>query len=254
MNKGKKKILSTEINLKKTLGIPLNVNFKDIRVLIGVPTRGLLSAQWVLSFLKQSHPVNTSIDYKFIVGKDVSTARDELVQEAIKLGTEYLIFIDDDVIIPPDTITKLINIADQEKDIVAGVYYSKQIPPEPLIFKGRGTGCFKNWEIGEIIDDIDGVGMGLTLLKTAIFKKIKRPWFKTVESSRKSTKNGKLFYSVDESLYFCNKAISKGFQITVDTSIQGIHFDYKSNTFYFNSEGNAVVVKEGKLIFPYKSL
>jgi len=252
MIKRKKKFLSPEVNLKKTLGIPLNVNFKDMRVLIGMPTRGLLSAQWVLSFLKQSHPVNTSIDYKFVIGKEVGEARNELAQEALKLGTEYLIFIDDDVIIPPNTITKLINIADQGKDIVAGVYYTKQIPPEPLIFKGRGTGCFKNWKIGEIIDDLDGVGMGLTLLRTAIFKKIKKPWFKTVESSRKLTNKGNLFYSVDESLYFCNKAISKGFKITVDTSIQGIHFDYKTNTFYFNSEGNAVAVKEGKLIFPYK--
>jgi len=251
MNKRKKKFLSPEINLKKTLGIPLNVNFKDVRVLIGVPTRGLLSVQWVLSFLKQSHPVNTSLDYKFVIGKEVGKARNELVQKALKLDTEYLIFIDDDVIIPPNTITKLINIADQGKDIVAGVYYSKQIPPEPLIFKGRGTGSFKNWKIGEIINDVDGIGMGLTLLKTAIFKKIKKPWFKTIESSRKSTRNEKLFYSVDESLYFCNKAISKGFKITVDTSIQGIHFDYKTNTFYFNSKGNAVVIREGKLIFPY---
>ena len=254
MIKRKKKILSAEINLEKTLGIPLNVNFKDIRTLIGTPTRGLLSAHWILSFLKQSHPVNTSIDYKFIIGKDVDTARNELAQEAIKLGAEYLIFIDDDVIIPPNTITKLTNLADQGKDIVGGVYYTKQIPPEPLIFKGRGTGCFKNWKIGEIIENVDGVGMGLTLLRTEIFKKIKKPWFKTIESSRKLTSEGNLFYSVDESLYFCNKAISKGFQINVDTSIQGIHFDHKSNTFYFNSEGNAVVVKEGKLIFPYKSL
>jgi len=237
---------------KKILGITQNINFKNTRILIGIPTRGLLSAQWVLSFLKQSHPVNTSIDYKFIIGKEVGEARNELVQEALRLDTEYLIFIDDDIIIPPDTITRLINIADEGKDIVAGIYYSKQVPPEPLIFKGRGTGSFRNWKIGEIVNDIDGIGMGLTLIRTVVFRKIKKPWFKTIESSRENVGGNEFFYSIDESLYFCNKAISKGFKITVDTSIQGIHFDYKTNTFYFNSEGNAVAVKEGKLIFPYK--
>jgi len=245
------KIPTKEIELKKRLGIPLNINFKPVKLLIGIPSRGMVSAHWVIPLLKQGNPINTTIEYRFIIGKEVGIARNELVEEALKMKADYLFFLDDDVIISPNTITRLINIADEKKDIVAGVYYTKQIPPQPLIFKGRGTGSFKNWKVGEILDDIDGVGMGLTLIKTEIFEKLKKPWFKTIEAEKFTTKQGQVIsFSTDEALYFCNKAIAKGFRITVDTSIQGIHYDCETDTFYFNSKGKPVAVRKGKVIFP----
>jgi len=239
------------VELKKRLGIPPTVILKPIKILIGIPSRGMVSIHFLSSLLKQSIPVNTSVEYRFIGGKEVGDARNKLGEESLKLKSNYLLFLDEDVIIPQDAIARLVNLGDEGRDIVAGVYYSKQIPPQPLIFKGRGTGSFKNWTVGEILEDVDGVGMGLTLIRTELFNKLKKPWFKTIGAEKFTTKKGQtVSFSTDEALYFCDKAISKGFRITVDTGIQGVHYDCKTDTFYFNSKGKPVAVRKDKVIFP----
>lgn len=251
-NKSPKNKLTQEVTeLRKKLGVPLSVEFKEVKAVIGIPSRGTVSVHFLPPLLKQSIPINIFVEYRFVVGKEVGVARNELAEEALKLKADYLIFIDDDVIIPQDAIAKLISLADEGKDIVAGVYYTKQIPPQPLIFKGIGTGCFKNWRVGEILENISGVGMGLTLIRTTVFRKLKRPWFKTIKSAKFTNKQGSVIsFGIDEALYFCNKALSKGFRITVDTNIQGIHYDFRTDTFYFNSRGKPVAVRMGKIIFP----
>ena len=236
--------------IKKKLGIPSSVVYKSVKIFVGIPTRGMINANWIAPILKQSLPVNTSIEYRFLIGEEVGTAREKLAEMAIALRADYLIFVDDDVIIPPNAIAKLCNLADEGRDIVAGVYYSKQIPPQPLVFKGRGTGSYKKWKIGEIIEDADGVGMGLTLIKTEILKKIKKPWFKTINVQKQIVNNEEIFLGKDENLYFFDKVISHGFKITIDTGIQGIHYDHKTDSFYFNDEGVPVVVTKGEVVFP----
>ncbi|MDO8515209.1 MAG: hypothetical protein Q7S14_01790 [bacterium] len=253
MKKGfsKKKSTQEVIELRKRLGIPLSVEFKETKVVIGIPSRGMLSTHFLPPLLKQSMPINIFVEYCFVIGKEVGLARNELVEKSLKLNADYLLFIDDDVIIPQDAVARLINLVDEGRDIVAGVYYSKQIPPQPLIFKGIGTGCFSNWKVGEILENVSGVGMGLTIIKTDVFRKLKRPWFKTINSTKFVSKEGNIVsFGIDEALYFCYKALSCGFRISVDTSIQGIHYDFRTDRFYFNSKGKPVVVKGGTLIFP----
>lgn len=99
-----------------------------------------------------------------------------------------------------DSTMKLTDLADQGNDIVAGVCYSKQIPPQPILFKGRGTGSFKDWKVGDILYNLDGVGMGLTLIRTNIFRKIKKPWFKTITSQGANIGGKYASYSKDEAL------------------------------------------------------
>jgi len=233
---------------KRLVGIAKSTVFHPIHLLIGIPSRGQVSCYFMVSLLRQDEPINTTVDYCFVVGKEIGAARNEIVEKALAVGAEYLLFIDDDVVVPRNTIIGLLDLADQGNDIVAGVCYSKQIPPQPILFKGRGTGSFKNWKVGDILHELDGVGMGLTLIRTDIFRRIKKPWFKTTVSQKVSVGEKYISYNKDESLYFCDKALRAGFKITVDTGIQAIHHDYATNTFYFNSQGRAVAVRGNKIL------
>jgi len=215
-------------------------------LLVAIPSRGLVSCEFVSSLLAQDNPLNITIRYRFEVGGEVGESRNRLVDYASKIGSEYVLFIDDDVIVPINCFNKLIYWANEGYDVVSGVYYSKQIPPQPLIFKGRGNGYLSKWKVGDIIKDADGIGMGLTLIKTSVFKKIARPWFLSVVG--KKDKKTDLLVSMDETLYFCDKLKEAKISILVDTSIQAIHYDSETKTFYFNSNGRPVAVREDKVI------
>lgn len=215
-------------------------------LLVGIPSRGMVSCEFVSALLTQGDPLNMTIKYRFEIGGEVGESRNRLVQYALKIGAEYILFIDDDVILPSNCFNKLVYWAKKGHDVVSGVYYSKQIPPQPLIFKGRGNGYFSNWKVGDLIDDADGIGMGITLIKTEIFKKLSKPWYKSVVN--KKEKGVDQLFSIDESLYFCDKLKNDGIKILVDTGIQGIHFDAISRTFYFNSCGDPVAVRGNKVL------
>lgn len=220
--------------------------FNSNYLLVAIPSRGMVSCEFVSSLLAQGDPLNMSISYRFEVGGEVGESRNRLVEHALRIGAEYILFIDDDVILPTNCFNKLVYWAKKGHDVVSGVYYSKQIPPQPLIFKGRGNGYLSDWKVGDTIEDADGIGMGITLIKTDVFKRISKPWYKSVVNQKE--KGGKGLVSVDESLYFCDKLKLSGVKILVDTSIQGIHFDSNSKTFFFNSDGEPVAIRDNKII------
>lgn len=219
--------------------------FSPNHLLIAIPSRGMVSTDFVSSLLAQDNPLNMTIQYRFEVGGEIGSSRNSLVSFALKNQVEYLVFIDDDVIVPANLLNKLIYWAKKGHDVVSGVYYSKQIPPQPLVFKGRGNGYASDWKLNDVINDADGIGMGMALIKTEVFKNIPRPWFKSVVNQQ-STDDALI--SIDESLYFCDKLKSQDIKILVDTSIQGIHYDAQSKTYFFNSNGEPVAVRNNKIL------
>ena len=65
--------------------------------------------------------------------------------------------------------------------------------------------------------EVDGIGMGITLIKTEVFKKMNDDWFDPYPKTKKNPViNG-------EDLAFCKRAQKKGFKIFVDTGLQAAH-------------------------------
>ena len=71
----------------------------------------------------------------------------------------------------------------------------------------------------DAVQECNGLGMGFTLFKLAMFKKIPKPWFKTVQE------NGKAF---SQDLWFYNNAASYGFKFACDTRVKVGHYDFNS--------------------------
>lgn len=90
--------------------------------------------------------------------------------------------------------------------------------------------------------------MGLILINTSIFRRVKPPWFKTVEDKTVEIRKNTVSYSLDENLYFCDKIIKSGYKIVVDTGIQAVHYDVNKDMFYFNSEGIPVAIRNSTYI------
>ena len=155
------------------------------RLLVSTPTLGIVRYEWAHARYNQVIPVNweaTGFDIKYDSGKgffgyhpvgfSVADAYNAIVKKAIDLNMEWVLTIEDDVIVPPDLMVKMARYMDDGKvPIVSGLYYLKANPTLPLVFRGRGNGAYKDFEVGEKVC-CDGLPMGCLLIHVSILK-----WF-----------------------------------------------------------------------------
>lgn len=149
------------------------------RIMVGVPTTGNLRIEWCLARWGQIIPCNWSMSdiFQFFdqhspVGWAVADARNICVQRFIEQGFEWLFFIDHDTIPPQRTFTAISQYMNDAKyPMISGLYYCKGTHPEPLLFRGRGTGSYLDWKRGDKVW-VDGVPMGMTLIHGSLIKRL----------------------------------------------------------------------------------
>lgn len=168
------------------------------KIMIAIPYTGLIRVEWAIARYTQVVPVNWSqIDYMSWLdpcapmGFQVADARNMAVDRFLEGEHEWLLFIDHDVVLPQGTLLRLNEYMMEKKTpMVSGLYFTRGVPAEPLIFRGRGNGYFRDWQMGDKVW-VDGLPMGCTLIHRSILKAVadKRPEY---------TKNGKLIKEVFE--------------------------------------------------------
>ena len=110
-------------------------------IAVGIASSGrACPVQWAIAIATQSYPPNTNLAWIHVVGDDVDSARERIVEEAQKTNIKYLWFVDDDTVPPIDAARNLMYVLDQEEAagsnvmVVGGIYCIKQDPPTPLVF------------------------------------------------------------------------------------------------------------------------
>lgn len=146
-------------------------------------------------------------------GYTISENRTYLAVQALNNGCSHLLFIDDDMVFPPDTLERLLN---REKDIVGVIYHSRMFPPTPVIVLEDGS-VKEVKEINEEMVKCQHVGTGVLLIKTEVFKKIHRPWFLA------DTYLETGMTRIGEDAWFCQQARKAGYEIWCDTTIDIKH-------------------------------
>ena len=147
------------------------------RLIVCIPMTGLLRAEWVLARFGQIIPTNWSqvdvmqwINTYSPLRYMVADARNCCTKKAVEGKFEWILFIDHDVILPPDCFVKMNQyMLKKEYPVVSGIYYTKSDPPEPLIYRGRGNSYFPEWRHGDKVW-VDGIHMGCTLIHCSILK------------------------------------------------------------------------------------
>lgn len=162
-------------------GLPHYMN----RILIGTAVTGVLRVEWVgarygatvpvnWSQVEMTAPIPTYMPMRYLV----ADAQNLIVKEALyprgrpdKGGAfQWLLLLEHDVVIPPDTFLILNDWLQEAKaPIVSGLYYTRTEPPVPLIFRGRGNGFYRDWTQGDIVY-CDGVPTGILLIHTDILQ------------------------------------------------------------------------------------
>ena len=195
---------------------------------IGIISRGYVPLRWAtqLRTLSQCIPGGMFWDYVMVEGKSWAEGRTEVVRKARERNFEWLFFLDDDVLIPDDTIRRLLS---HGKKIVNGIYYTKAEPSVPVIFKEFGAGPYMDWKPGDFFE-ITGAGLGCTLIHMSVFDDFEKagiPFFKE-NWTYHDEKFGNIKCPVGEDHYFFIHAKKLGHKIYCDANVMCDHWDLKS--------------------------
>ena len=155
-----------------------NPKLAKARVVIGIPTTGIIRYEWAVARWGQIIPVNWSNSeiaqaYTQVgpIGYLVDDARNIICHRFLEdKPADWLFFIDHDTILPPDCYVKINQyIRKATEPVVCGLYYAKGDPAPPLIFRGRGNSYYDDWKRGDKVR-VDAVPMGCTLIHRSLIE------------------------------------------------------------------------------------
>lgn len=199
-----------------------------MNILIAVPSMDSVPAVFAQSLAMLEKVGNCAIAFK--VGSLVYTSRNELAQQAIKMGADYIFWLDSDMAFEADTLKQMLKTMEENKlDMLSGVYYRRNPPYTPVLFNRLETSDeekvdFSEFEkIPEGIFEVGGCGFGCVLMKTDILVSVLGR-FRTFFNPMKGA---------GEDLAFCIRARECGYKIYADSSISLGHCSHSIVTKQF---------------------
>lgn len=131
-------------------------------------------------------------------------SRTKAVQRAIGEGADYILWLDTDMSFPPDALVRLHR---HGLDIVGCNYSRKSAGLRPTAYKADLSGPMPQ---GAGIEEAAVVGFGVLLMRTEVFKSIRKPWFmlQPIPPAYDET--------LTDDVYMCQKLRDEGHKIYVD--------------------------------------
>lgn len=204
-------------------------------LVVGIPTLGRpVPLDWAIAFKSMSPPINYNSTIHLVKGKPVDEARQEIAENAVKIGAKYLFFIGDDVVCPSHTLRQLLYRLENNHSIgvVGGVYCAKCDPSYPLVFRGNGQGSYWDWKVGEFFE-VTGLGMDCNLIRVSMLERMSKPWFKTIDGDQFMDGINQA-ESWTEDLYFYDKMKREvpEYKLYCDGTVICEHWDVYGNRSY----------------------
>ena len=201
-----------------------------MRILIAVPTFETIypdTYKGIWSLDRDGHEVL----FDSVRGYDVATARNRIAQMALDLKTDFVLMVDNDVVLKEDALKLLLQDA---KDVCLGYYAHRDTDN---VYRGNTCICklldangkeyyhypleseysaaemrrMKDAGVTKIM--VHGGGMGCALIRTDVFRRLTYPWYDWVNYG--DANRGML----SEDLYFCQLCKIAGIQIYSDVRV-----------------------------------
>ena len=147
------------------------------RVMIFTPTTGTMRAEWVNARYGQITPTNWSymqfqqyVSPYIPIAYQLADAQNLMAKKVVEEDVEWVIWIEHDNIIPDDLFLRFNEYINEKKvPIVSGLYFTKSDPPEPILYRGRGTSYYSDWKLGDKVW-VDGIPFGCRLEHASFIK------------------------------------------------------------------------------------
>lgn len=144
-----------------------------------------------------------------VMGTGLALNRINLCKTAMQREASHILFLDDDMRLPMDTLMGLIR---HDKDIVAANCARKELWPTRPTARGFKGECVYTRKRSTGLEEVDSIGTGVMLINTRVLKAMPQPWFAEVWKPETETVTG-------EDVYFCEQARKHGFKVYIDHDI-----------------------------------
>ncbi|MBQ9003728.1 MAG: hypothetical protein IJ087_17930 [Eggerthellaceae bacterium] len=199
-----------------------------MKIFIAVPTYENITPDTFKSIYGLDHCGHWLV-FDYVRGYDVATARNRIARQTMDEGADYVLMVDNDVVLPSDALR---NLLDEPVDVCLGYYAHRDADN---VYRGKTCVCKLYDESGkkhfnyplesEYTDDemrelresgvrrelIHGGGMGCALVRADVFRRIEFPWFSWV-----TYRDGGM---LSEDLSFCEKCRMADIPIYVDPRV-----------------------------------
>lgn len=230
----KKELVNTEYSVETDFGnqtMEINRGYWNHKVMIGTPTTGVVRMEWVLARYGQVIPTNWSMMDTYMplpmmhapMRYLVPDAQNLIVKNVIEKKVEWLFLIEQDNVLPPDCFLRMNEyMRKADVPVVSGLYFTKSVPPEPMIYRGVGNSFYRDWKLGERVW-CTGLPTGCVIIHSSILQAL---WDESPEYSAQGTITRRVFEAPEEvwldptngafqtnvgtsDLNFCNKLMTR---------------------------------------------
>lgn len=160
------------------------VDYKDVRLSIAIPTAEYGRRADFQDHIDQVQiPDGIGLIMKTSPhGQSPARNRNLSIEFAKLNNCTHILFIDDDVLVPPDVISKLLR---HDVDMVTGLYLMRSFPHQPIIFDKQNNSKQVLWlhlnpGLSGLIKVVSG-GLGCCLIKMSVFEKLTKPYIRLGE-------------------------------------------------------------------------
>jgi len=184
------------------------------KVAIGIATNRQVKPKTVQSLLDLV--ARGGYEFEIIVadrGFTTSENRIYIMSKALETNCNYLLFVDDDMVFPPDTLDHLMA---HKKEVVGVDSKSRKLPLHTTVVMPIEAydldGEIKEPEMPKELFKARFVGTGVMLIDLSIIEKLDKPWFDVETFEFGMIKKG-------EDAYFCDKVQAVGLDVWCDPTI-----------------------------------
>lgn len=197
--------------MKKNINNSSIWNVKPIKLSILVPTRDMIHSHFAFC-LSQLYKTTSDVGIDTYLFFDSSTIllnqREKLIGEAIKINSDYVLWLDSDMTFPSTTALRLL---EHNEDIIGCNYMKRTKPYKTTAY--RDVSDWESWvplKPHDGLVEVQGVGLGCILMKTEIFTKLSEPYFEFIYSNDSKDWSG-------EDFNLLSKLSKKGYRTYIDT-------------------------------------
>lgn len=175
---------------------------------IGIPSNDMVHADAVACWLiLQHYCLIKGLRHGIVNSKCslIEVGRNNLVSAARQIEATHLLFLDSDMMVPPDTLARLLA---HDKPIV-GATYTKRRGPFDLTHRELNGGPGQIGKPG--LREVSRMPTGCLLIDMSVFEKLSKPYFPVKWSEAGDC--------ISEDNVFCDRAREAGFSVWLDMDL-----------------------------------
>ena len=204
-----------------------------MKLLIGIPTSGQPAQPFLDALAGLVLPASvTAADRLVWTGNFVAVQREMIARDAVARGVELLAMIDDDIVLPPDALVRLIGALEAEPQAaVAGALYYSRDSARPMAVSRWTSGDTTSAAIpafaGDRVVAVDGIGFGCVVVRVAALRALALPYF---AAHAYVDARARIVRQCDEDYLLCERLRGAGWRVLLDAGVRAGHYDRGTGT------------------------